>query len=57
MAEALHRALDMPLGERRDRWQAAWEAIAGTTPEGWGEAFLRALTPEGLARLPVAGAA
>ena len=46
MAEALVAALDMPLAERRMRWQAAWAAIAGTSPEGWGEDFLRALAPE-----------
>ena len=57
MAEALHRALDMPLAERQERWQAAWEAIAGASPEGWGEAFLRSLAPENLVNLPVAGSA
>ena len=57
MAEALHCALDMPLAERQERWQAAWEAIAGASPEGWGEDFLRALAPGDLARLPVAGTA
>ena len=57
MAEALHRALDMPLAERQERWQAAWEAIAGASPEGWGEAFLRSLAPEDLAQLPAAGSA
>ena len=57
MAEAIHRALDMPLAERQERWWASWQAIAGATPEGWGEDFLRALTPDGLERLPVAGMA
>ncbi|HYZ34251.1 MAG TPA: trehalose-6-phosphate synthase [Crenalkalicoccus sp.] len=57
MADALQVALDMPLAERRSRWQAAWAAIAETSPEGWGEAFLRALSPEELAALPVAGRA
>ena len=57
MAEALQAALDMPLAERRVRWQAAWEAIAGASPEGWGESFLRALGPEELLELPAAGRA
>ncbi len=57
MAEALHRALDMPRAERQERWQFAWEAIAGASPEGWGEDFLRALAPGDLAGLPAAGSA
>ncbi len=57
MAEAVLQALDMPLGERQARWRACWAAIAGASPEGWGEAFLRALSPEALAALPVAGRA
>lgn len=57
MAESLHRAIDMPLAERQERWQAGWNSIAGATPEGWGEDFLRALTPGDLARLPAAGSA
>lgn len=57
MADALQMALDMPMAERQARWRAAWEAIAGASPEGWGEAFLHALTPEALGRLPVAGTA
>jgi trehalose 6-phosphate synthase len=55
MAEAVQRALDMPLAERRQRWEAAWAAIAGTSPEAWGEAFLDALVPGDLAALPAAG--
>jgi trehalose 6-phosphate synthase len=57
MAEALAAALDMPLAERQARWQAAWDAIAEASPERWGEEFLRALSPEGLAGLPAAGSA
>ncbi|NOG72537.1 trehalose-6-phosphate synthase [Roseicella sp. DB1501] len=57
MAETICAALDMPLDERRARWRECWEAIADASPEGWGEAFLRALSPEDLARLPVAGTA
>ena len=51
------RSLDMPLAERRIRWQAAWAAIAGASPEGWGQDFLRALAPEALERMPMAGTA
>ncbi len=57
MAEALACALDMSRAERQERWLAAWEAIAGASPEGWGEDFLRALAPGDLAGLPVAGSA
>jgi len=57
VAEALHMALDMPLEERRARWQAAWDVIADASPEGWGETFLRSLAPEDLAGVPTAGAA
>lgn len=57
MAEALTRALDMSRAERQERWLAAWEAIAGASPEGWGEDFLRALAPGDLAGLPAAGSA
>ena len=56
-AEAIAAALDMPLAERRMRWQAAWAAIAETSPEGWGQDFLRALAPEALERMPMAGTA
>ena len=43
LAEALDRALIMPLAERQERWQAAWSAIEDATPAGWGRAFLSAL--------------
>ncbi len=43
LAEALGRALIMPLSERQERWQAAWEAIEGATPAGWGRAFISSL--------------
>jgi trehalose 6-phosphate synthase len=57
MAEAICAALDMPLAERRARWQDAWAAIADASPEGWGENFLHALAPEALDRMPMAGTA
>ena len=43
MAEALDRALTMPLGERKDRWEEAWAAIESATPANWGRSFLSAL--------------
>ncbi len=43
LAEALDRALIMPLAERQERWQASWAAIEGATPAGWGRAFISAL--------------
>jgi len=57
MAEALHAALDMPLAERQARWREAWAAIAGASPERWGEEFLRALSADDLDRLPAMGTA
>ena len=57
MAEAICAALDMPLAERQERWQAAWRAIAGASPERWGEEFLRHLAPGDLMDLPAAGTA
>jgi hypothetical protein len=48
LAEAMDRALTMPLAERQDRWQTAWRAIEGTTPALWGRNFLAALTRSSL---------
>jgi len=43
LADAMGRALAMPLAERRERWQAAWQAIDSSTPAQWGRSFLSAL--------------
>ena len=43
MAEALDRALCMPLAERQERWQTSWDAIEGQTPAAWGRNFIGAL--------------
>ena len=43
MADALERALAMSLTERRERWQACWNAIANRTALGWGLSFLNIL--------------
>jgi trehalose 6-phosphate synthase len=43
MADALERALAMPLAERRARWQTMWAALAPRSPLAWGRAFVAAL--------------
>jgi trehalose 6-phosphate synthase len=43
MADALDRALSMPLAERQERWQAMWAAIEPRSPVAWGRAFVAAL--------------
>ncbi|MBV1830653.1 trehalose-6-phosphate synthase [Komagataeibacter sp. AV436] len=43
MADALERALAMPAAEKRERWQACWNAIANRTALGWGLSFLKLL--------------
>ena len=42
LADAMDRALTMPLAERQERWRASWRAIAGT-PAEWSRNFLSAL--------------
>jgi trehalose 6-phosphate synthase len=43
LAEAMNRALAMPLGERRERWQSMWAAICDRSPVAWGRTFVAAL--------------
>jgi len=43
LADAMDRALSMPLADRQARWQLAWQAIEGATPAQWGRQFLAAL--------------
>ncbi len=43
MADALDRALAMPLAERCERWQACWAAIENRSPLVWGRSFVAAL--------------
>jgi len=43
MAEALHRALAMPLAERQQRWQTMMRAVETNTAAAWQEQFLRLL--------------
>lgn len=43
MAEAVHRALAMPLGERQERWRAMSRIVAVNTAAAWQETFLHVL--------------
>jgi len=43
MADALDRALSMPLAERRERWLSMWDALADRSPVAWGRAFVASL--------------
>jgi trehalose 6-phosphate synthase len=43
MAAALHRALDMPLAERQERWRAMMAVLRRNTLERWCDCFLAAL--------------
>jgi trehalose 6-phosphate synthase len=42
-ADALQRALEMPLGERRERWQSAMHSLRASTIHDWGRRFMAAL--------------
>ncbi len=52
VAEALQRALTMPLAERRDRWQAMYDHLCQHDVTAWRESFLDVLgaAPYGTAR-------
>ena len=43
MADALDKALSMPLAERQERWNGMWRAIGNVSPLIWGRSFLAAL--------------
>jgi len=43
MGEALHRALSMPLEERRDRWESMMRGLEEQTATRWAESFLAEL--------------
>ena len=43
MADAMDRALAMPLAERRERWQSMWDVLADRSPLAWGRSFVAAL--------------
>jgi trehalose 6-phosphate synthase len=43
VADALGRAMDMPIEERRERWQHALDRIRGNDIFHWSHSFLEAL--------------
>jgi trehalose 6-phosphate synthase len=43
VADALARALDMPIEERRDRWQDLMKAVRAGSIDRWRDSFLKAL--------------
>lgn len=43
VADALARALDMPLEERRDRWRDLMRAVRSSSLDRWRDSFLKAL--------------
>ena len=57
MADAIHRALTMPLEERRERWEALDRSVREQDIAWWRRAFLKALD-EATARIdaPAPGA-
>src|SRR5262249_23313591 len=50
VAEALHTGLNMPLDERRSRWQGMMQALRANTLSHWRDRFLDALQAAGPAR-------
>ena len=44
MAEAILQGLDMPLGERKERWTAMMKVLERNDITAWRERFVRALT-------------
>src|SRR5262249_61901298 len=44
MAEAILQGLDMPLGERKDRWAAMMKVVELNDITAWREKFVRALS-------------
>jgi trehalose 6-phosphate synthase len=47
VADALHRALIMPMGERSERWEDMMQKIRDNSIDTWRETFLAALREEG----------
>jgi trehalose 6-phosphate synthase len=45
-ADAFHQALEMPLAERKERWQMLLERVHTRTAQAWSEQFLSALLQE-----------
>jgi trehalose 6-phosphate synthase len=45
VAEALQTAMQMPLEERCERWQAMMAVLRRNNAKAWRQSFLRALQP------------
>ena len=52
MAEQLHRALKMPLGERKERWTSMMQGLEEQTASRWAENFLAELEEQVLPAEP-----
>ncbi len=50
MAEAIWQGLEMPLGERRERWSAMMATLRKNDVDTWRERFIAALTAAGAGR-------
>jgi len=50
MAEAIWQGLEMPLGERRERWSAMMATLRKNDIDTWREGFIAALTAAGTGR-------
>jgi trehalose 6-phosphate synthase len=50
MAEAIWQGLEMPLGERRERWSAMMATLQRNDIDTWRERFIAALTAAGAGR-------
>lgn len=57
MAEMMHRALGMPLEERRSRWAAMMEQLKRHSARSWSRGFLKELHRRASARLAASTAA
>jgi len=47
MAEAILQGLNMPLGERKERWMAMMRVLERNDITAWRESFVRALAATG----------
>jgi trehalose 6-phosphate synthase len=50
MAEAIWKGLEMPLGERKERWTAMMGTLRRNDITAWRERFLEALAAAGAGR-------
>ncbi len=54
LADAIGKALSMPLDERISRWKADFGSISANTASAWAESFLSTLGATHAARVPIA---